>query len=64
MSPAARALWGWPIVLGVLTAVGLVAALLADGGWDLFSGLALAAPLAVAWWAPRRRGGAVKPPQA
>lgn len=49
-------LWGMPILLGVLTLVGLVSALLGDGIWDLVSALTLGAPVAVgAWHALRRR---------
>ena len=50
-------LWRVPAALGVLTAVGLVAALLADGGVDVLSSLALAAPLATAAWCIGRGGG-------
>lgn len=50
-------LWRVPVVLGVLTAAGLVAALLADGGVDVLSALALAAPLVTAAWCIGRRGG-------
>jgi hypothetical protein len=42
--------WRFPIVLGLLTALGLAAALFGDGPWDAASALALAAPLAVAAW--------------
>lgn len=45
------ALWGWPIVLGVLTSVGLVAALFSDGGFgDLLSGICLSIVTAVGLW--------------
>jgi len=45
------ALWGWPIVLGVLTAVGLVSALFSDGGvGDMLSGICLGIPTAVGIW--------------
>ena len=51
------ALWGAPLLLGMLTAPGLVAALLGDGMWDTVSALALGAPvLAGAWFGLRRRG--------
>ncbi|WP_426175536.1 hypothetical protein [Massilia sp. TWR1-2-2] len=51
------ALWGAPLLLGMLTALGLVAALLGDGMWDTVSALALGAPvLAGAWFGLRRRG--------
>jgi hypothetical protein len=52
--------WPVPIALGILTCVGLVAALVADGMWDLVSWIALGVPLAAvawfAWIAPRRVG--------
>lgn len=51
-------LWGWPIALGAITAVGLVSALLADGLWDLVSWLALGLPVAMGFWYGLRR----KPP--
>jgi hypothetical protein len=47
---ALRTLWGMPILLGVLTAVGLVAGLLGDGWWDLVSVVALGIPVAVGAW--------------
>ncbi|MCZ8014652.1 MAG: hypothetical protein O9274_03030 [Limnobacter sp.] len=34
-------LWGWPIVVGFATAVGLVTALLGEGAWDYLSWLSL-----------------------
>jgi hypothetical protein len=44
--------WPVPIALGILTCIGLVAALVADGIWDVVSWIALAiAPAAVAWFA-------------
>ena len=43
-------LWTWPIVLGVLTCVGLASALLGDGAWDALSWLTLGVPVAVAGW--------------
>ncbi|MET0859133.1 MAG: hypothetical protein ABWY27_20465 [Telluria sp.] len=50
------ALWGAPLLLGILTALGLVSALLGDGIWDTVSALALGAPVLVgAWFALRRR---------
>jgi hypothetical protein len=47
---AFRSLWGMPILLGVLTAIGLVAGLLGDGWWDLVSVVGLGTPVAVATW--------------
>jgi hypothetical protein len=47
---AFRGLWGMPVLLGVLTAVGLVAGLLGDGWWDLVSAIGLGVPVAVGAW--------------
>ena len=45
------ALWGWPMVLGVLTGTGLVCALFSDGGFgDLLSGICLGSVTAVGLW--------------
>lgn len=49
------ALWGMPILLGVLTLIGLVSALLGDGIWDLVSAVTLGAPVLVAAWYGLRR---------
>jgi hypothetical protein len=46
----ARSVWRIPVLLGLLTALGLLAALFGDGLWDAASALALASPLAVAAW--------------
>jgi len=43
-------LWGAPILLGVLTLIGLVSALLGDGIWDTLSACALGAPVAAGAW--------------
>ncbi len=41
-------LWGWPLMLAVLTIFGLLSALLGQGGlWWVLSWIALAIPLAV-----------------
>jgi hypothetical protein len=48
--------WRAPIVLGVLTASGLLSALVSDGIGDVWAWITLAAPLAVAVWCMRRRG--------
>ncbi|MCZ8251273.1 MAG: hypothetical protein O9318_02265 [Hylemonella sp.] len=45
------AIWGWPIVLGVLTTIGLVSALFSDGGLgDMLAGICLGIPAAAALW--------------
>lgn len=49
-------LWRAPFVLGVLSAFGLVSALVADGVWDAASWLGLGVPVLVcAWYGLRRR---------
>lgn len=51
-------LWGWPIALGVLTASGLVSALVSEGWGDVWSWVALGVPVAVmAWFGLVRRRG-------
>jgi hypothetical protein len=40
----------WPLLLGVLTAIGLASALFGDGSWDALSWAVLAIPLAVLAW--------------
>jgi hypothetical protein len=42
-----RQIWFPPVLLALLTAVGLVSALLGDGIWDALSWLTLGAPIAV-----------------
>ena len=52
-------LWRWPIVMGVLSATGLLTALVSDGGWgDWWSWVGLGVPVVVmAWfaWVPGKR---------
>ncbi len=50
--------WGVPVLLAILTTVGLVSALLGDGVWDLVSAVALGAPVAVGAWYSLRRAPA------
>lgn len=50
MSAGFRSLWGMPILLGVLTAIGLVAGLLGDGWWDVVAVIGLGAPVAIGAW--------------
>ena len=40
-----RDIFRWPVVIGVLSTVGLLSALLGDGIWDGLSWLALAIPV-------------------
>lgn len=56
-SRGAFAFWGWPIGLGLLTLIGLVAALFSDGGvGDWLAAVCLAVPVLVGAWHgwPRR----------
>lgn len=45
-----RQIWAAPIVLSIVSAIGLVSALLGDGVWDLLSWILLAAPVLVIGW--------------
>lgn len=47
MSSQFRRLWAWPIALGMLSATGLVSALVSDHWGDAWSWFALGLPLAV-----------------
>ncbi|MCS4510890.1 hypothetical protein [Xylophilus ampelinus] len=46
----ALALWGWPVVMGLLSIFGLLAALVYDGWGDTVSSIALAVPVLVIVW--------------
>lgn len=47
----AAAIWRWPVLLGVVTGVGLVSALFSDAGpGDLLADVCLGAPVAVGLW--------------
>jgi hypothetical protein len=50
MNPLFVRLWGWPIVLGLLSATGLVTALVSETWGDAWSWFALGAPVAVIAW--------------
>ena len=53
-----RAVYGGPLVLGVLSVAGLLSALLSEGPGRYFSRLALGAPVAIsAWFFARRKRG-------
>jgi len=45
-----RQIWAMPVVLGVLTVIGLLVGLVADGIWDLVSVAVLALPVLVGCW--------------
>lgn len=51
-------IWLWPIVIGVLTAVGLVAGLVSDDAGDVAAWVGLGVPVAVSAWFGLRRGNA------
>ena len=55
---SAGSLWGGPIVMAVLSGVGLLSALLGDGAWDWVSWLALGIPTAACLWYGLRRQAA------
>ena len=61
MSRTPMQIWGVPIVLAILTTIGLISALLGDGVWDALSAVTLGAPVLVgAWYLVRRRPGAAR----
>ncbi len=45
-----RQIWASPIVLGIISAIGLVSALLGDSIWDALSWVTLTAPVAAVLW--------------
>lgn len=49
-SAGLRALWAWPVAMGLLSALGLVTALVSDGWGDWLSWIALGIPVAVMLW--------------
>lgn len=50
MNATFKRMWGVPILIGIVTAVGLISALLGDDMWDVLSAAALAIPVVVAGW--------------
>lgn len=54
-SLSASQVWGVPTALGLLSLVGLVAALVSDGTGDVLSWVALAVPAVVSAWGLLRR---------
>lgn len=55
--PGLWRIFRWPLLMAVVSAVGLVAALLGDGVYDLISWTTLGAMvvvMAAAWWGWRR----------
>jgi hypothetical protein len=43
-------IWSGPIIIGVVSAIGLISALLGDGIWDAVSWVSLSAPMAITAW--------------
>ncbi len=54
---AALALWGWPIVFAVVSAVGLIGALIGNGRWDWLAWIGLGLPTAASLWLGLRGRG-------
>ena len=53
MAPSRRSLFSifrWPLLIGIASGFGLVAALVADGPWDVVASLALLVPTALTCW--------------
>ncbi len=42
--------WGWPLVIAILSAVGLIAGLVGDGAWDWLAWIGLGVPCIAALW--------------
>lgn len=53
MSAGFWRLWGWPLVIGLLSVAGLVSGLVADGWGDAVSWVALGIPVLVMGWCAR-----------
>jgi hypothetical protein len=51
-----RQIFAMPLLLGILTTIGLIAALVGDGIWDGVSWLTLAVPVAICAWCLAIRG--------
>ncbi|AZF50042.1 MULTISPECIES: hypothetical protein [unclassified Pseudomonas] len=60
MKPRQSSFWkvfGIPLGIGLLSATGLFAALLGDGGWDVLSWVGLGVPAGIGAWALFKRRG-------
>jgi hypothetical protein len=55
MSKTPMQIWGAPIVLAILTTIGLISALLGDGIWDAVSAVTLGIPALLCFWYGLRR---------
>jgi len=65
MNGSFRRLWGWPLLLGLVTTIGLTSALIGDGVYDVLSWLGLGIPVVVCLWhagrkKPESRAAALK----
>lgn len=61
--PGLWAIFGVPIILGALSLVGLVGALMGDGVWDMAGGGLLAMTVVAIAWAWTRRAAPGRPHQ-
>jgi hypothetical protein len=43
-------IWGWPLVIAVVSLVGLLAGLVGDGGWDWLAAACLGLPVGLSVW--------------
>jgi hypothetical protein len=43
-------LWGWPVAIAIVSAIGLVGALVGDDGWDWLGWFGLGVPTVAALW--------------
>ena len=55
MSRTPMQIWGAPLVIGILTTIGLISALLGDGIWDALSAVTLGVPCLLGTWYCLRR---------
>ena len=55
------AIFAAPLALAALSLTGLIAALLADGAWDVIGAALLAAPVAAILWARLTRSSSERP---
>jgi 4-amino-4-deoxy-L-arabinose transferase-like glycosyltransferase len=55
MSGPFMRMWGAPIVVAILTVIGLISALVGDGAWDHISAAALGVPVLLCLWYGLRR---------
>lgn len=42
--------WGWPLAIAILSAVGLIGALVGEGAWDWLAWIGLGVPCIAALW--------------